>query len=325
MPDNTCKAIIENMCAITDTMRVRVIAIIFALLVSLAPTSQAGQPESLTDVGSVFGGLHVDANSSGNVTNDLSSLPAIAEDYTATWCTNCVKVEHALNDVNENRSMQQYHFHRFIGENEDPLGSQETDDRWIERYENRLPPTVVFNGTLRQIGSTPAGESLVEDYTANLANHLDLGQGSSTLGWNPVEDSSSGTVVWNLIIEPSMIPENGSIQSSLWIVEKLAYFPDGGNQEEYYHDSVRTIITLGDALSGTMDITLPAAYDNDDLEIHLIHEMILPEPEEVEEEEESSEDDEAVEVIEDSMPALGGLAILSAIGMAALIAQRRQR
>ncbi|CAI8174040.1 MAG: Uncharacterised protein [Methanobacteriota archaeon] len=163
---------------------------------------------------------------------------------------------------------------------------------------------------------------MVEDYTANLANYLDLGQGSSTLGWTPAEDSSSGTVVWNLIIEPSMIPENGSIQSSLWIVEKLAYFPEGGNQEEYYHDSVRTIIPLGDSLSGTMDITLPAAYDDDDLEIHLIHEMILPE---LEEEEESSEDDEAVEVIEDSMPALGGLAVLSAIGMATLIAQRRQR
>ena len=51
--------------------------------------------------------------------------------------------------------------------------------------------------------------------------------------------------------------------------------------------------------------------------------MILPEPEEVEEEE--SSDDEGVEVAEDSMPALGGLAVLSAIGMAALIAQRRQR
>ena len=27
-----------------------------------------------------------------------------------------------------------------------------------------------------------------------------------------------------------------------------------------------------------MEVTLPAAYDGDDLQVHLIHEVILPEP-----------------------------------------------
>ncbi|MAV03980.1 MAG: hypothetical protein CBE39_04140, partial [Euryarchaeota archaeon TMED279] len=104
-------------------MRVRATCIILILLISIVPSSNAGAPEDLEEVGFVFGGVHIEAWHSGNSTSNLSDLPAIVEDYTATWCTNCVKVEHALDDVEETNNMQQYHFHRFIGENEDPLGS----------------------------------------------------------------------------------------------------------------------------------------------------------------------------------------------------------
>ena len=307
-------------------MRARVISIILIMLISIIPSSTAGQPENLDEVGAVFGGAHINATSPGNISLNLSEMPAIVEDYTATWCTNCVEVEHALDDVEETNNMQQYHFHRFISENEDPLGSQEGDERWIERYEQRLPPTVIFNGTIRQIGSVPAGDSLQEDYNSNLQNQLDIGDGLSSLGWMPDEGNMSGIVAWSLDVDMANFPANSTIKSAIWVVETLAYFPEGSNGEDYYHESVIGIIELGENLSGTKDITLPPAYDDNDLEIHLIHEVILPEPVDLEEdapvesdkEEESEDDDEGV------LPSLSLLAVLTITMFAAIIVQRKQ-
>ena len=305
-------------------MRVRATCIILILLISIIPSSNAGAPEDLEEVGFVFGGVYINANNSGNATIALSDLPAIVEDYTATWCTNCVKVEHALNDVEETNNMQQYHFHRFIGESEDPLGCQEGDDRWIARYDQRLPPTVVFNGTIRQVGSVPAGDSLQDDYNANLQNPLSLGQGTSTLGWVASTNDSSAIATWNLVMDTDTIPEGASVMSSIWVVEHIAYFPDGSNGEEYYHESVRAIIELGESMSGSMDVTLPAAYDGDDLEIHLIHEVVLPEP--VEEDPVTPADPVEEEDDEDSgLPSISFIAVLSVIMVAAFTAQRKLR
>ena len=305
-------------------MRVRAMCIILILLISIIPSSNAGAPEDLDEVGFVFGGVYINPNNSESVTTPLSYLPAIVEDYTATWCTNCVKVEHALNDVEETNVMQQYHFHRFIGENEDPLGSQEGDDRWIERYDQRLPPTVVFNGTIRQVGSVPSGDSLQDDYNANLQNPLSLGQGTSTLEWIAATNDSSAIATWNLVIDTSVIPENAAIKSSLWVVEHIAYFPDGSNGEDYYHDSVRGIIELGDSMSGSMEVTLPTAYDDDDLEVHLIHEVVLPEP--VDEDPVTPADSVEEEDDEDSgLPSISFIAVLSVIMVAAFTAQRKLR
>ena len=300
-------------------MRTRIFIIALILVASGIPTAQSGSPEQMDEIGAVFGGVNIPAASSGNSTSSLSDLPAIVEDYTATWCTNCVKVERALDAVEETNNMQQYHFHRFIGENEDPLGSQEGDDRWIDRYEQRLPPTVVFNGTLRQIGSVPSGDSLQDDYNANLQNPLILGQGTSTLGWVASTNNSSAIATWNLVMDTDSIPEGATVMSSIWVVEHLVYFPDGSNGEEYYHDSVRAIIELGDSMSGSMNVTLPTAYEGDDLEIHLIHEVILPEvvdegPDETSEPEEDS-----------SLPSLSLIAALSVVMIAAITVQRRQQ
>ena len=304
-------------------MRVRATCIILILLISIVPSSNAGAPEDLEEVGFVFGGVHIEAWHSGNSTSNLSDLPAIVEDYTATWCTNCVKVEHALDDVEETNNMQQYHFHRFIGENEDPLGSLEGDDRWIERYEQRLPPTVVFNGTIKQVGSVPSGDSLQDDYNANLQNPLSLGQGTSSLGWVASTNDSSAIATWNLVMDTDTIPDGATVMSSIWVVEHLAYFPDGSNGEEYYHESVRAIIELGESMSGSMEVTLPTAYDGDDLEVHLIHEVVLPEPED---EDPVTPADPVEEDDEDSgLPSISFIAVLSVIMVAAFTAQRKLR
>ena len=305
-------------------MRARIFLIVLILGISTIPTSQAGSPQTLDNVGPVFGGVHLDANVSGNSNSSLSDLPAIVEDYTATWCTNCVDVGHALDDIADDNHMQTYHFHRFIGENEDPLGSQEGDDRWIERYEQRLPPTAVFNGTIRQVGSVPDGETLQDDYNQNLQNYLNLGIGSSSLGW-VVSNDSNPIATWNLAVDMSNFPEDSHIESSLWIVEVLAHFPEGGNQEEYYHKSVKTVIQLGNATTGSMEITMPTAYDGDDLQVHLIHEVILPEPEDETPvipptDDDSSEDDE-----DSGLPSVGLVAVLAITMFAAITVQRKQQ
>ena len=304
-------------------MRVRAACIILILLISIVPSSNAGAPEDLDEVGFVFGGVHIEAWHSGNSTSNLSDLPAIVEDYTATWCTNCVKVEHALDDVEETNNMQQYHFHRFIGENEDPLGSQEGDERWIERYEQRLPPTVVFNGTIKQVGSVPSGDSLQDDYNANLQNPLSLGQGTSTLGWVASTNDSSAIATWNLVMDTDTIPDGATVMSSIWVVEHLAYFPDGSNGEEFYHESVRAIIELGESMSGSMEVTLPTAYDGDDLEVHLIHEVVLPEP--VDEDPVTPADPVEEDDEDSGLPSISFIAVLSVIMVAAFTAQRKLR
>ena len=307
-------------------MRSRVILIVILFGLSTILPVQGGSPEDLDDVGVVFGGVYVDANTSGNSTSQLSDLPAIVEDYTATWCTNCVKVEHALDDVEATNNMQQYHFHRFIGESEDPFGSQEGDDRWIERYDQRQPPTVVFNGTIKQVGSVPSGDSLQDDYNTNLQNSLSLGQGTSTLGWVAATDDSSAIATWNLVIDTDVIPEGATINSSIWVVEHLAYFPDGSNGEDYYHDSVRAIIELGDSMSGSLNITLPASYDDADLQIHLIHEVVLSEtvPDTTPDPNEDNNEEESIEE-ESGLPSISLMAVLAITMFAAITVQRKQQ
>jgi hypothetical protein len=75
------------------------------------------------------------------------------------------------------------------------------------------------------------------------------------------------------------------------VVEHSAYFPEGGNGLEHYDDIVRAVINLNETLQndgtewgGEQDITLPAAYDGDDLSLVVVHEwdqtapIIEPEP-----------------------------------------------
>ena len=306
-------------------MRIKVWLVMTLFLCSSLSYVSAGDPEKLEDVGAVFGGAHVNANESGNFSMAFSEMPAIVEDYTATWCENCVDVEHALNDVEETNNMQQYHFHRFIGESEDPLGSEEGDERWEDRYQMRLPPTVVFNGTIKQSGSVPASESLQTDYNENLANSLQIGVESSSLTYSIQANNTNPVVTWNLVIDSSTLPDNSSVKSMIWVVEKLAHFPEGSNGEEYYHDSVRMVVDLGSALSGTKEITLPDAFDGDDLEIHLIHEVVLPEPEAP-----AIPDDGQDDVVDDdedesSLSSIGMLPALAAIGLSALTKKKKHQ
>jgi hypothetical protein len=244
------------------------------LLSIIIPINADASPAEALEVGAVFGGQWTEANNSTVQTSQLSELPAIVEDYTATWCTNCVTVEHALDDVALQIPIQQYNFHRSIGETQDPYGTDILDHRWDARYGQRVPPTVIFNGSQKQVGSVSNGDSLQDDYTALAQLDLSLGQGSSSFTW-AATGQGSGTVTWNLSIDSSQFGE-GVISVNLWVVETSAHFEEGTNGLEDYPLIVREIQSLGNSTSGTAQITLPEAFDGNDLSVHLMYQVINP-------------------------------------------------
>ena len=303
-------------------MRGRVILIALVLGLATLPTSQGGYAIEVEGVGVVFGGLTLDANNSGNATSSLADLPAVVEYYTATWCSNCVDVEHALDDIEaDGVNIQQFHFHR-DQDNEDPWGTPEGEERWDERYDGGVAPTVVFNGSVKKIGSLSEGDSLQEDYTALAQKDLAIGVGSSSMTWQ-MTDNNSGNFSWNIIHDENLIPEGGDLVNMLWISERFANFPDGSNGVEDYPHVVKSLINLGNQSMGTMNIVLPEAHDGEDLQLHLVHQIILPEP-----------CDECIEV-EDSpslsptdnessgLPSIGLIAVLSVVMIAAFTVQRK--
>ena len=243
------------------------------VLIIIPINSDAAAAEELS-IGAVFGGQWAEANNSSVQTSQLTDLPAIVEDYTATWCTNCVDVEHALDDVAQQIPIQQYNFHRSIGETQDPFGTDVLDLRWESRYDQRIPPTVIFNGSQKQVGSVSNGETLQDDFTTLAQLDLGLGQGNSSFSWTGT-GQNSGSVSWNLSIDSSQFGDS-VVSVNLWVVEASAYFEDGTNGLEDYPFIVREIQSLGNSTSGTEQISLPDAFDGDDLSVHLIYQVINP-------------------------------------------------
>jgi len=255
-------------------MRIVSCLVSLMLLSVIIPINADASPAEALSIGVVFGGQWVEATNSTVQTSQLSDLPTIVEDYTATWCTNCVDVEHALDDVAQQIPIQQYNFHRSIGETQDPYGTDILDQRWEARYGQRVPPTVIFNGSQKQVGSVSNGDSLQEDYSALAQFDLSLGQGSSTFSWTAT-GQSSGSVSWNISIDSSQFGD-GVISVNLWVVEASAHFENGTNGLEDYPYIVREIHSLGNSTSGTAQITLPEAFDGDDLSVHLLYQVINP-------------------------------------------------
>ncbi len=255
-------------------MRTWLVVVLGLMLVCGVPSSTAGPVEEL-DVGFIVGGQWTNASNSSIAYDQFVDLPALVEDYTATWCTNCVEVEHALDEIPSN-FLQQYHFHRAIGETEDPFGSVVLDERWEERYDLRIPPTVVFNGYLKKIGSVAEGESLKADYDELTNSTPPIDDGTTQFIWTPSGDV--GIVAWNVTFESSIL-ENYSLDVQVWFVEGGATFEDGTNQLGYYPHIVREIHSLGNAMNGTSTLPIPVAFDGDDIEVHLIYEfkpIVLP-------------------------------------------------
>ncbi|MEJ6562583.1 MAG: hypothetical protein QNL85_02610 [Euryarchaeota archaeon] len=284
---------------------------LFSLLITLVLCSSgasAGVAETL-DAGAVFGGQSTQANETSASIVNLSSLPNIVEVYTATWCSNCVDVEHALDDVEANVSMQQYHIHRSISEVQDPFGTDIIDKRFHDRYGRWSPPAVVFNGTTMVKGSVAQSDSLQQDFTTIVEQPLLLGNGSSTFGWTSMSDSK-GTVTWNLDVDMTQFGE-GTLSAYLWVVEGSAYFEEGSNGLGDYPHIVRDIIHLSNETQGSMSVDLPAAFDGDDLSVHLIYQFnpLIPEELIV----------SIPAVVEETLPFLSSISTLAMIGAAVAV------
>ncbi|MEC8926664.1 MAG: hypothetical protein VYB17_00210 [Candidatus Thermoplasmatota archaeon] len=273
-------------------MRKSLTLFLFAILLLPAPV-QAGAPVMIPNQG-ILGGYMIDlTNVSGsfgefNAGGDMAGVQVV-EVYTATWCQNCVYSEHALMDALENESATVLVTHRFIGESQDPFGTQAGDDRWIDLYGEtsaqvasgleRAAPSVVFDGYRFVAGSAPSGESLESDYSEMFADKHEYrfwDDGiKSEFTWTG--NNSSGILEWDFDIYP-VEPEWMSWRHHMMVVEHSAYFPEGGNGLEHYDDIVRAVIELnvtgnnGTALGGQQEITLPTAYDGDDLALVVVHE-----------------------------------------------------
>ena len=247
----------------------KLIAIISVLmLVAItAPTTNALPPEQ-TDAGALFGGQSSIANNTTALTGELADMPVIVEEYTATWCSNCVDVEMAIKNIADQENIKSYMFHRSIGETQDPFGTDELDERWESRYDRRAPPTAVFNGTEMKIGSVADGENLEEDYTNMARDSLPV-EGTSTFTWTP-NGMNSGVVTWSNDMSEDIFPSS-QIRAQIWVVETTAKFEEGTNGLEDYNKIVRNIFEFENFRNGSEVIDLPDAFDGDDLEVHLIY------------------------------------------------------
>ncbi len=263
-------------------MRKDVTACIIALFLMMALPTSIAKPAVDTDSGPVFGGQHSDVNNASNQTSQISLLPAVAEDFTATWCQNCVKVEHALDDLEEEGMIQKYEFHVSPNLDDSPFGSDEIMQHLNSRYGIYSPPLVAINGTTMKEGSLPESDSLINDYREMIALPLNLGNGFSTFGWTPQANCScdlpenTGIISWDLDADLSAYP-NATLSVNAWIVEGATEFSDGSNGQGTYYDVVTDIIELGNDAKGIANISIPTANDGDDLEIHLIYLITLPE------------------------------------------------
>ena len=189
-----------------------------------------------------------------------------------------------LETVAENLSMEIYAVHRNIYETQDPLGNENVDARFRDRYDIYAPeykPSRRDQWKYALRGSKTSGESLESDYAELASRPLNLGEGSVSMAWTPTGERS-GTVVWTIDQSTSAV-----YNVTVWMVEKEAYFPDGTNNQIYYHHIVREIIDVGTVTdvglsSGSEQITYADAFDDDDLEIHIMfHEYIERSTEEV--------------------------------------------
>ena len=270
---------------------------VFAILLLPAPV-QALPPVTISNQG-ILGGYMIDLE---GVSNNSTVLSAggdmtgiqVVEVYTATWCINCVDSEHALMDALENESATVLVHHRNISETEDPFGTLEGDERWIELYGEtsnestrmaRAPPSVVFDGSRMKIGSTADGDSLESDYAEMFADKHEYRSWDIDSEFTWTGDNRSGMFAWKMDAVPeSQGPTGLTWTHRLMVVEHSAYFPEGGNGLEYYEDVVRTVIDLeateqsdGTEWGGEMALDLPIAWDGDDLSLVLVHEWTLPE------------------------------------------------
>ena len=281
----------------------------------LLPIQASATSSSLWDEARVFdetgktsgtiGGISIDITNSSpeylaqSEILPLPLLPSIVEVYTATWCSNCVKTEQALDEAIEDleldRDVTRIHYHRFLYETLDPFGSNSTDSRWVDVYgqgsllstervyetsdggtvqidgTERSAPSKVFDGERMYTGISTKSNSLLADYSTALAigsSHPFGGNGTVALSvTQDAADPETFSFQWDISLWSE---ETWEVNSWLMFVENSAYFPQGSNGKENYSHVLHEAVNIGPQNSSSILLDPPEAWDGDDMSVVLV-------------------------------------------------------
>ena len=266
--------------------------------------------EAGTQSGTI-GGLPIEMSNTtfAESTSDILDLPSIVEVYTATWCSNCVKTEQALDAAIVDLEVTRIHYHRHLYETLDPFGSNSTDSRWVETYgagsllstersmmasdggvikipgTERSAPSKVFDGERMYTGISTKSNSLLTDYSTALAlgsSHPFATNGSISLEVSasvtlPVKNQSenhTGEIAdysfqWDISLW-SEADFPWEVNSWLMFVEHSAYYPEGSNGKVNYSHVLHEAVNIGNSHAGSIAIVPPEPWDGDDMSVVMV-------------------------------------------------------
>ena len=234
---------------------------------NLTIISVNGETNDESERNAIFGGIVIDPNenfSSSVYTKDASSIAHI---FTATWCTPCVEVEHAIEDVANDTNVTMLTFHRFAGETEDPFGSENAENWWKEWFneERPLQPTAIINGGESLIGASQGSYDNLYSKALEKPN-LESDEQTESSMIDTSFDSNTSELTW----EVTNVDECEDVKTFVNFVEDVAFFPNGSNGLENYTHIVHHVKEIP-GKSGTADLSQELseinAYDGDDLKL----------------------------------------------------------
>tara|TARA_B100000941_G_scaffold251947_1_gene198839 strand:+ start:28 stop:1050 length:1023 start_codon:yes stop_codon:yes gene_type:complete len=298
----------------------RLWALILIALIQI-PMHSSAATESLWDDARITDEIGIKSGTIGGISIELSNttyeesisgiidLPSIVEVYTATWCSNCIKTEQALDDAIGDHDVTRIHYHRHLHETLDPFGSNSTDSRWVETYgagsllstersmaasdggimtipgTERSAPSKVFDGERMYTGISTKSNSLLTDYSTALAlgsSHPFSSNGSislevsasMTMPDNDQDGNHSGEIRdYNFQWDISLWSEEDSPwELNIWLmfVEDVAYHPEGSNGKANYSNVLHEAVNVGTSHSGSFAFEPPEPWDGDDMSVVLV-------------------------------------------------------
>ena len=291
------------------------VALIVIPIQASAATESLWDDARITDeagtLSGTIGGISIDLSNvtSAESTSGILDMPSIVEVYTATWCSNCVKTEQALDDAIVGLEVTRIHYHRHLYETLDPFGSNSTDSRWVETYgaasllstersvmasdggviripgTERSAPSKVFDGERMYTGISTKSNSLLTDYSTALAlgsSHPFANNGSISLGVSaaealPVNDQNENhteeiaeySFQWDISLW-SEADFPWEVNSWLMFVEHSAYYPEGSNGKANYSHVLHEAVNIGNSHAGSIALVPPEPWDGDDMSVVMV-------------------------------------------------------
>ncbi|CAI8264641.1 MAG: Uncharacterised protein [Methanobacteriota archaeon] len=277
--------------------------------------AEGGEGDQGPGLKAIFGGIIIDSNESANNSINTKDAPSIAHIFTATWCTPCVEVEHAIEDVANETDLVMLTFHRFAGETEDPFGSENAEDWWKTTFEQQRPlqPTAIINGGETLIGASQGSYDNIYSKAIEKPNLSSTNESSMIY---TSFDSNSSELTWEVT--------NADLCDDLDIyvnfVEDVAYFPNGSNGLKNYTHIVHHVKKMS-GNNGNADLSQSIseinAFDGDDLKIVITFGCIdtsYSDP---------WEDHHELEEESDSLPHIGIVPTIMTILITSMIISRR--